>query len=122
MTLQTQLLADLAAILGLSGEVAHSVTYTPSGGAGTAINAVFVREPSDEVEEMDGTTRVQRARLLLALADVADPSDADTVTVGSVTWAIERVDRDDLDGAAVLGLVLYENVEKSGPDYRIRRP
>lgn len=115
--------ADMAATVLDTDQGAVTVTYTPDGEAGVSIPAFFVPSEDDLVGLEDGTKRVRRARMGIsteAANGVESPSDEDTVTVDGTVWQIDDVHVDGV--AALLDLVRYEDVEKSGPDHRREMP
>ena len=85
MGLQTLAQTDIAKFLSRHGE---AITYTPSGGAGSAINGTYqTRQLFDDMGSYLGA----ELELVVANADVASPAEGDSVVIGSGTWTVRTV-------------------------------
>lgn len=113
------LTGDVAIILADFGE---TVTYTADGESGVSITAVWEMDSEPEEYDDDGKRCIRRGDLYCAVADVVNPSNRDTVTIGGETWAVEDergIHRDNA-GGVTLPLVLKTRIEVSGSEHRKR--
>jgi len=119
MTLKEQMSADVSAVFLNTNEFAQAVTYTPSGGGGSSINAVF-DESADPSYEEDGKIKIRRGTLVISIADVSAPAHGDAVTVSSEAWEVLSITWKDAYMAS-LELRRIETIERSAPTHRIQR-
>ena len=71
----------------------QSVTYNPLGVAGSAITASWSPRDVEPLYLNDGELQRKGGTLKCSPSDVTSPSDRDTFTISSVTYAVERVVR-----------------------------
>lgn len=98
----------------LTGE---SVTYTPSGGEGSAVDAVVNRSPLLTGFDM-GETEVLRWEVEISSAVVPSPAKGDEVTIGGVDFKVEKAPMTEV-GVHTLSVVSKEQVTVEGG--RLRR-
>jgi len=97
-----------------------AVTYTPAGGEAVAVaKAVWEEDPPETVTAEDGSTRIRRARVVIAMTDVAAPVRGATLTVDAEDWSVLSVAPQ--AGAHTLDVQRVELVERSREDLRARR-
>lgn len=67
----------------------RTVTYTPRGGAGVVIQAIFTR--GEDLEDAKWNAALQAsARLFVLDTDVASPGYQDSVTIDDETWTVDQ--------------------------------
>lgn len=110
--------SDTAGIDGLLGQ---SITYTPVGGSGSAINAVVSEEPEARNYAEDGVSINRVVKALIALDDVSDPDVGDKFTYDSTTFAVTEVQRNPITSKALLMGVAKPIAETRQQSARIRR-
>ena len=119
---------DLMAELGVPALMDHladgtSITYTDGGGSATSCKAILYDEMTEEEETLDGIVR-KRVREITVHTDaesawggIADPQLAATVTIGSITYAVESVGPVS-DNFVTLKLVRRSRREVTRENYR----
>lgn len=119
MTLKTTIASDVADVFLDTDEFAVSVTYTPTGGAGSAINAIVSNILEELVDFEDGAQKLFTGSAWIDTADVSSPARGDTITISSVAYRVENVATD----MAMHRLDFKRVVESEaiGSGYRIRR-
>jgi len=71
----------------------RTVTYTPHGGQGTSITAVWTESEVLAGYMPDSEQEVRLGLLRASALDVSDPDTRDTVTMDGVTWAVVFIGR-----------------------------
>lgn len=99
-TLKHQMLDDLSAFFN-TDEFAASATYTPAGGAATAIKVLFDKEDGAAFG-MEGT----RLSCLAKTTDVSAAKPKDTMVIGGVTYKILNPPRHDESGISEIDLTI----------------
>ncbi len=85
MTLKDQIGTDFAATALNVNEFATAVTYTPTGGAGTSINALISRdEPFQEPYVRGDNFAI--CQIAVAVTDVSNPQHGDKYTFDGSDW------------------------------------
>ena len=122
------LATDLAAALfdtAAADTPAATVTYTPSGGDGSDLTAIFSEiEPARPQAVVDGESAIRAAtcRITAAALTAASitPAAGDSITRSSVDWTVQAVRH--IPGAVwEIQLHRTERREKSRQAYRIRQ-
>jgi len=98
---------------------AGSVTLTPSGGVGTAYDAILEKEVNQEDPELAGIV-VKHTRTVLVRQEDVTPSENWTATVGGMEYSVVQV-IDANDGFWELKLERTGAQEISRPQYRGQR-
>jgi hypothetical protein len=101
-----------------------TVTYTPNGGSGVDISAIWSGEQSAGSDYDDGRGEVAHGHVICSKGDVATPHRLDTFTIGGETWRIDQdAERwqDSNAGLITIQLVRFDREEVSGEGHRIRR-
>jgi len=105
MTFKTDMSSDLSVFFN-TDEFAQSVTYTPKGGSGTSISAVFERDAPFQEAYVRGR-ETATGELAVKTDDVGTPQYGDTFTIGTEIWdydAERGVIYED-DDVLVIGLI-----------------
>jgi len=98
----------------------ETITYTPSGGAGSSITAVCSNLAVDVDHYPDGDAAVTRGQVLVSSDDVTQPGRGDSVAVDSVTYRVVGWQR--VAGGWVCDVSQSEILERSlGEVRRARR-
>lgn len=125
MAFQDQAKLDLLAALGSDmGEGREAITYTPDGGSAVSRQAIIARNAFGPQFDADGTGVLKVATVLISLDatfGVAAPAIKDAVTFDSLTWLVRDIDREVVDGSALLTVAFYDNIEHSQADHVIQR-
>ena len=69
----------------------ETVTYTPDGGAGVSITALWRPRGVEADYNTDGEQQRKDGEIECSLDDVTAASDRDTFTISSVVYRVERV-------------------------------
>jgi len=85
MSLNNQIAADIAATALNVNEFGAAVTYTPTGGAGSSINALVLRDDPFQEPYVRGDA-FATLQIMVAASDVATPQHGDTYTIDGSTW------------------------------------
>lgn len=107
---------DQSKILQEQGE---TVTYTPQGGAGTAISGIWEPDRTLPGYYPDGEQDRTLGVLLVSTADVPTPGDRDQFTIGGVVYAVRAVENRRFFVAFQLEAIVQRRV--GGDHSRIRR-
>ncbi len=110
----------------LLSQFGQSCTYTPAGGAAVALTAMVGAEQSHEGEYSDGR-RLIRTRQITLATDPAGPYGGvedvhlfDTITVGTVTYAVHEIDSRS-HSLVTCTAIRTEDMQRSRDGYRGRR-
>lgn len=68
----------------------ETVTYTPFGGSGVSITAVWHPRIIERRNRPDAEKQVKAGTIECSLVDVASPSDRDQFTISGDVYAVER--------------------------------
>ena len=123
MSFQDQCKTDHLTCL-TAGEGGETVSYSAGGAAAKTITAFINRDPIGLEFYQDGDGEKKIAELEIstdATSGIASPAIGDTATFDSKTWVVNKVQKESIQAAATLTVMLYEISEKSRPDHRIRR-
>ena len=85
MGLQSLISSNFNAMRTRLGE---SITYTPLGGSGSTINALYQTEQL--FDDMGGYIGAQLSAAV-SNTDVSSPREGDTITIGSTVWTVRKV-------------------------------
>lgn len=85
MALIDQIATDFAATALNVNEFAQAVTYTPTGGVASSINALVLRDDPNQEPYVRGDSFAM-CTVTVALADVPTPQHGDIYTFGGYTW------------------------------------
>jgi hypothetical protein len=114
---QTQVAADMAAIMADAAGPAKTVTYTTAAGTAKNIQAIGSGITQELVSSGEGEFIVERCEYVIKTADIAAPSVLDTVTIDAAVWSIERISGIGF-GKATLELVRDVPKAKQTENYR----
>jgi len=95
MTLWTDMLADLAAVLD-TDEAGEEIAYTPAGGEETTIAALFDDGPGELTVRLDEDSAhdAREATVLIRTDDengITEPGRGDTFTRGGEQWGVMEI-------------------------------
>ena len=85
MTLKDQIPVDFAATVLNVNEFGQVVTYTPSGGSGSSINALVIRDAPFQEPYVRGDN-FATCQIVVAAADVPTPQHGDQYNFNSEDW------------------------------------
>ena len=109
----------------LLSQFGQSCTYTPAGGAGVVLTAMAGAEQTHEAEYSDGR-RLIRTRQITLATDLAGPYGGvedvrlyDTVTVGTVAYAVHEIDSRS-HSLVTFTAIRTEDLQRSRDGYRRR--
>ncbi len=91
-TLRDMLASDIQETLLNTSDLAQTITYTPAGGAGVEISALLSVGRPGLGEMEDSEHGHQEMTVTIAIADVANPAEGDTLTIDTYAWSVVEVE------------------------------
>lgn len=101
MSFATRKAGHVTSVFLNTSHYAESVTYTPVGGTGSAINAVVIHDALGYVEDDTGNLEAHRIRVYVDKDDVSSLARGDSVAVtqvdgtGTDTYRVDEFERQD---------------------------
>ncbi len=116
MSLKTQMQDDVSTVFLNINDFAQEITYTPSGGVATTINAVVVRSEDTALIPFDVEhSQEKRISIEVSTTDVVTMSRSDTFTIDSLVWLVEGSSQQDGVGMRTIELLRVQPFEKGNP-------
>jgi len=103
-TLLDQAKTDLAMMVRTE-DFAESVTYTPSGGSGSAVKGHF-EEYFQVVDPVDAGVVTTHPAFIGKTEDMSTAKKGDTITRSSVTYNVLRAEKDGMGNNGMITLIL----------------
>lgn len=109
----------------LLAQFGQACTYTPAGGTAVSLSAMVGAEQSNEAEYSDGRRLIRTRQITLATdpdgdyGGVEDVHLYDTVTVGTVTYAVHEIESRS-HSLVTCTAIRTEDMQRSQDGYRRR--
>ena len=122
MATLSDIITDARSVILDTDMHAEQVTYTPSGGSGSTIEAVVMRQETIGLQTYeDGAMQTIRRVLYCSSGDVSDIKKGDTFTIGGDVFYVSASPDSDGFGWVTVEVERTIGYEKSSNNYRLRR-